>query len=91
MCTQIFRRMFPAQGHTSRWPWVATRRVRVEPSALLGALSCGTSSSVAAHNLSATSATGNSHDGLPQQLDRAEDRGDHHDHRAGDAHRQNVI
>jgi hypothetical protein len=32
-----------------------------------------------------------SSDGLPQQLDRAEDRGDHHDHRAGDAHCQNVI
>ena len=39
----------------------------------------------------ATSATGDSSDGLPQQLDRPEDRGDHHDHRAGDAHRQNVI
>ena len=30
-------------------------------------------------------------DGLPQQLDRPEDRGDHHDHHAGDADRQNVI
>jgi len=35
--------------------------------------------------------TGNSSDGLPQPLDRAKDRGDHHDHRVGDAHRQNVI
>jgi hypothetical protein len=34
---------------------------------------------------------GNSGDGLPQQFDRAEDRGDHHDHRADDADRQNVI
>ena len=39
----------------------------------------------------ATPSAGNSSDGLPQQLDRAEDRGDHHDHRAGDAHCQNVI
>jgi hypothetical protein len=37
------------------------------------------------------SAAGNSSDRLSHQLDRAEDRGDHHDHRAGDAHRQNVI
>src|SRR5437016_6593134 len=37
----------------------------------------------------ATSATGDSSDGLPQQLDRPEDRGDHHNHRAGDEHRQN--
>jgi len=34
---------------------------------------------------------GNSSAGLPQPLDRAKDRGDHHDHRAGDAQRQNVI
>jgi hypothetical protein len=41
--------------------------------------------------ISGTSATGNSYEGLPQQVDRAEDRGDHDDHRGGDAHRQNVI
>jgi hypothetical protein len=35
--------------------------------------------------------TGNSSDGLPQPLDRAKDRRDHHDHRVGDAYRQNVI
>ena len=42
-------------------------------------------------SLQATPSAGNSSDGLPQQLDRAEDRGDHHDHRAGDGHCQNVI
>jgi len=42
-------------------------------------------------SLQATPSAGNSSDRLPQQLDRAEDRGDHHDHRAGDAHCQNVI
>ena len=42
-------------------------------------------------SLQATPSTGNNSDGLSQQLDRAEDRGDHHDHRAGDAHCQNVI
>jgi len=42
-------------------------------------------------SLQATPSAGNSSDRLPQQLDRAEDRGDHHNHRAGDAHCQNVI
>jgi hypothetical protein len=42
-------------------------------------------------SLQETPSTSNSSDGLPQQLDRAEDRGDHHDHRAGGAHCQNVI
>jgi hypothetical protein len=35
--------------------------------------------------------TGNSSDGLRQPLDRAKDRGDDHDQRAGDAHRENII
>ena len=42
-------------------------------------------------SLQATPSAGNSSDGLPQQLDRAEDRGNHHDHRAGDAHCQNAV
>jgi hypothetical protein len=50
--------------------------------AVLGSLSWGTSSSVAAKPAS---------NSIGRQLDRAEDRGDHHDHRAGDAHCQNVI
>jgi len=50
-------------------------------------LSWEISSSVAAGN----SWAGNSTNGLGQQLDRAEDRGDHHDHGADDADRQNVI
>jgi hypothetical protein len=60
--------------------------------AVRGSLSWGISSSVAAAKPTAgNSWAGNSSDGLPQQLDRAEDRGDHHDHRAGDAPCQNVI
>ena len=47
--------------------------------------------SVAAKPTAGNSWAGNSSDGLPQPVDRAEDRGDHHDHRAGDAHCQNVI
>jgi len=58
--------------------------------AVLGSLSWETSPSVAAKPAT-NSIGGNSSDGLPQQVDRAEDRGDHHDHRAGDAHGQNVI
>jgi len=42
-------------------------------------------------SLQETPSYGDSSDGLPQQLDRAENRGEHHDHRAGDAHCQNVI
>jgi hypothetical protein len=50
-----------------------------------------TSSSAAAKPTAGNSWVGNSGDSLPQQLDRAEDRGDYHHHRAGDADRQNVI
>ena len=56
-----------------------------------GSLSCGISSAVAAKPTAGNSWAGDRSDGLRQQLDRAEDRGDHHDHRAGDADRQNVI
>ena len=52
-----------------------------------GRLSWGISSSVAATPTAGNSGAGNSSEGLPQQLDRAEDRGDHHDHRAGHADR----
>ena len=56
--------------------------------AVLGSLSRGP---LWQPSLQATPSTGNNSDGLPQQLDPAQDRGDHHDHRAGDAHCQNVI
>jgi len=46
---------------------------------------------VAAKPTAGNSWAGDRSDGLRQQRDRAEDRGDHHDHRAGDADRQNVI
>jgi len=59
--------------------------------AALGSLSWGISSAVAATPTASNTWAGNSSDGLPQQLDRAEDRGGHHDHRAGDADRQSVI
>jgi len=55
-----------------------------------GSLSRGIASSMAAKPAGNVS-TGNSSDGLPQLLDRAKDRGDHHDDRAGDAQRENVI
>jgi hypothetical protein len=54
-------------------------------------LSWEISSSVAATPTAGNSWAGNSTNGLGQQLDRAEDRGDHHDHGADDADRQNVI
>jgi len=46
----------------------------------------GISSSVAA-TPAGNASTGNSSDGLPQLLDRAKDRGDHHNDRASDAQR----
>jgi hypothetical protein len=55
-----------------------------------GSLSWGISFSVVAKP-AGNASTGNSSDGLPQLLDRAKDRGDHHDDRAGDAQRENVI
>jgi hypothetical protein len=56
-----------------------------------GFLSREISSSAAAKPTAGNSWAGNSSDGLGQQLDRAQDRGDHHDHRAGHADRENVI
>jgi len=56
-----------------------------------GSLAWGILSSAAAKPTAGNSWVGNRSDSLPQQLDRAQDRGDHHDHRAGDAHCQNVI
>jgi hypothetical protein len=59
--------------------------------AVLVVLSWQISSSVVAKPTASNSWAVNNGDGLPQHLDRAEDRGDHHDHRAGHADRQNVI
>ena len=70
--------------------WIVLEWI-VLTAAVLGDLSWGTSSSVAAKPTAGNSWAVNSGDGLPQHLDRAEDRGDHHDHRAGHADRQNVI
>jgi len=39
----------------------------------------------------ASSSTANRRNGLPYQLDRAKNRGDHEHHRRGDAYGQNVI
>src|SRR5262249_58962268 len=39
----------------------------------------------------ASSSTANHRNGLPYQLDRAENQGDHEHHRRGDAYGQNVI
>ena len=51
-----------------------------------GSLSRGIASSMAAKP-AGNASTGNSSDGLPQLLDRAKDRGDHHNDRASDAQR----